>query len=396
LALLNRGIFKPPTLRSGYDREKERHATWLELFYDLVFVGAVSQLASSLNEDYSPLGVLKFSALFVPVWWAWAGHTFYLTRFDSDDVGRRFLTLIQIIAVASLAVHAPGALGSTSAGFALSYAAVRFMLVAEYLRAAKHIPHVRALTNRYCLGFGLAASLWALSALVPAPWRFWLWGLAVIVDFLAPLTAGELHAKFPPHLMHLPERFGLFTIIVIGEAVVSVVVGIGKHGLDLVAGMVGIMGLLMTYSLWWGYFEGAKGAATLTFLSSGHIQRYQLWLYSHIPLVLGITSTAVGVKHLAALNPWQSLPGAEGWVLSCSVGISVVALSLLLLATNPVKQTTTIRRVLSLYAIIAILGTTTGALSTTLPGVAILAILTGLCFIQVLASIWKSPFPPAD
>jgi low temperature requirement protein LtrA len=103
LALLNRGIFKPPSLRSGYDREKERHATWLELFYDLVFVGAVSQLASILNENYSPLGVLKFSALFVPVWWAWAGHTFYLTRFDSDDVGRRILTLIQIIAVASLA-----------------------------------------------------------------------------------------------------------------------------------------------------------------------------------------------------------------------------------------------------------------------------------------------------
>jgi low temperature requirement protein LtrA len=128
---LNMGIIKPPTLRSGYDREKERHATWLELFYDLVFVGAVSQLASSLNEDYSPLGVLKFSALFVPVWWAWAGHTFYLTRFDSDDLGRRFLTMIQIVAVASLAVHAPEALGKTSGGFALSYAAVRFMLVTE-------------------------------------------------------------------------------------------------------------------------------------------------------------------------------------------------------------------------------------------------------------------------
>jgi low temperature requirement protein LtrA len=396
LALLNRGIFKPPTLRFGYDREKERHATWLELFYDLVFVGAVSQLASNLNEDYSPLGVLKFSALFVPVWWAWAGHTFYLTRFDSDNVGRRFLTMIQIIAVASLAVHAPGALGNMSAGFALSYAAVRFMLVTEYLRAGRYIPHVRVLTNRYCLGFGLAASLWALSALVATPWRFWLWGLAVIVDFLAPLTAGELHARFPPHLMHLPERFGLFTIIVIGEAVVSVVMGIGKQGLNFVSGTVGIMGLLMAYSLWWGYFEGAKGAATLTLLSTGNVYRYQLWLYSHIALVLGITSTAVGVKHLIGLSPWQTLSGLEGWVLSCSVGISVVALSLIMLATNPVKPATHFPRILALYVIIAILGMSTGALSNTLPGVAILAILTGLCFVQVLVSIWRTPFPHED
>jgi low temperature requirement protein LtrA len=394
LALLSGGIFKAPTLRSGYDREKDRHATWLELFYDLVFVGAVSQLASKLNEDYSPLGVLKFSALFVPVWWAWAGHTFYLTRFDSDDVGRRFLTMIQIIAVASLAVHAPEALGNSSVGFALSYAAVRFMLVTEYLRAGRSIPHVRVLTNRYGLGFGLAASLWALSALVATPWRFWLWGLAVIVDFLAPLTAGELHARFPPHLMHLPERFGLFTIIVIGEAVVSVVMGVGKHGLDMVSGMVGFMGLLMAYSLWWGYFEGAKGAATLTLLSPGHVHTYQLWLYSHVPLVLGITSTAVGVRHLIALSPWQSIAGVEGWVLSCSVGTSVVALSLILLATNSSKPATALRSMLFPYAIIAILGMSTGALSSRLPGVAIMAILTSLCFVHIFVLIWKTPSPP--
>ena len=93
------------------EREKERHATWLELLYDLVFVAAISQLATNLNKDYSFFGFLNFSILFVPVWWAWIGHTFYLTRFDSDDVVHRLITMVQIVVVASLIVHLPNALG---------------------------------------------------------------------------------------------------------------------------------------------------------------------------------------------------------------------------------------------------------------------------------------------
>lgn len=149
-----RGLFNTPRLRTGQEAESERHASWLELFYDLVFVAAVSQLATSLSGDYSWLGMLRFSALFIPVWWAWVGHTFYLTRFDTDDLGHRLMTMAEMAAAASLAVHVPAALGASSAGFALSYAAVRFILVAEYLRAWHHIPAVRPLTGRYAAGFG--------------------------------------------------------------------------------------------------------------------------------------------------------------------------------------------------------------------------------------------------
>src|SRR5512138_1418493 len=175
MALLKKGMIKPMTLRSADLAEVERHATWLELFYDLVFVAAISQLATRLGADYSPSGICRFAVLFIPVWWAWAGHTFYLSRFDTEDLWHRLLTMVQMIAVASLAVHVPDALGSTAIGFALSYAAVRFMLVAEYVRAGRHIPLVRPLTNRYVWGFGGAATIWALSVLVPHPWCFWLW-----------------------------------------------------------------------------------------------------------------------------------------------------------------------------------------------------------------------------
>ena len=386
-------LFKPPRLRSGKEAEIERHVTWLELFYDLIFVAAVAQLARSLSDDYSWSGILRFIVIFVPVWWAWVGHTFYLTRFDTEDVGHRLLTMAQMAAAASLAVHVPAALGATSAGFALSYAAVRFILVAEYLRAGLHIKVVRPLTSRYAAGFGCAASLWAVSALVPDPWRFGLWGVALAVDFLTPLTAGQLHVNFPPHLMHLPERFGLFTIIVIGEAVVSVVMGIGTGGLTFGSGMVGIMGLLVAFALWWGYFEGAKGAAVLALSASRHLWRYQQWLYSHLPLLMGITATAVGIKHIIRLPPGAALTFPEGWLLSLSVAASVLSLNAIFLAAFTGK-TRHLHRFLIPHYVIAFLGIATGTVSSIMPGIALLGILTILCVAQIIFSL--RPMPSAD
>jgi low temperature requirement protein LtrA len=392
---LKLGLFKPPQLRSGQEAETERHATWLELFYDLVFVAAVAQLASSLGNDYSWVGIFRFSVLFVPVWWAWVGHTFYLTRFDPEDMGHRLLTMAQMAAAASLAVHVPAALGATSAGFALSYAAVRFILVAEYLRAGRYIPLVRPLTRRYAAGFGTAASLWALSALVPVPWRFGLWGVALAFDFLTPLTAGLLHVRFPPHLMHLPERFGLFTIIVIGEAVVGVVMGIGPGGLTFGSGIAGFMGLLVAFALWWGYFEGAKGAAVRALSSSSHVRRYQQWLYSHLPLLMGITATAVGVKHVIRLAPGDALSFQEGWLLSLSVAASTLALNAVFLAAYT-GGTRRLHRFLIPHYVIALLGIASGVVSSILPGIILLGILTLLCVAQIFFSLREMPSADVD
>ncbi len=389
------GLFKPPQLRSGQEAERERHVTWLELFYDLVFVAAVAQLARSLGDDYSWLGILRFSVLFVPVWWAWVGHTFYLTRFDTEDVGHRLLTMAQMAATASLAVHVPTALGATSGGFALSYATIRFILVAEYLRAGRQIPLARPLTSRYAAGFGAAASIWVISALVPVPWRFAFWGLALAVDFLTPLTAGLLHVRFPPHLMHLPERFGLFTIIVIGEAVVSVVMGIGTGGFTFGSGLAGLMGLLVAFALWWGYFEGARGAAVLALSASQHLWRYQQWLYSHLPLLMGITATAVGVKHIIRRPPGVALPFPEGWLLSLSIAASVLALNAIFLAAFT-GSTRRLHRFLIPHYVIACLGIATGTVSHILPGIVILGILTLLCVAQIFFSMRKMPSADAD
>ena len=141
--------WKQPELRIDEVSEAERHATWLELFFDLIFVVAIAQLAHNLNQDISLSGFLGFVVLFVPVWWAWVGATFYANRFDTDDLCHRLLTAIQIVAVAALAVNIHDGLGKTSASFALSYASVRAVLVVEYLHASRSVAAVRRLDYRF-------------------------------------------------------------------------------------------------------------------------------------------------------------------------------------------------------------------------------------------------------
>jgi low temperature requirement protein LtrA len=386
-----KGLIKPPVLRSGVEKERERHATWLELLYDLVFVAAISQLATNLNRDYSFSGFLNFSILFVPVWWAWIGHTFYLTRFDSDDVVHRLITMVQIVVVASLIVHLPNALGESSNGFALSYAALRSILVLEYWRAGKHNQHVRPLVSRYMIGFGSAAALWIVSTFIPMPHRFIVWYLAISVDFFAPLTAGDLHFKFPPHLAHLPERFGLFTIIVIGEAVVRIVMGIDTKHLNSMSAVAAIMGLIIVFTLWWGYFDGVKGAETRHLTSKDHVRAYQQWLYAHLPLTMAIASVAVGIKRILTLPTSGMLPFQEAWILSASVGVCMISLYTIFLSSYPARPPDEALRFVIPHYALAFLTFVVGGVYSALSGMAILGILTALSILQILFSLRYLP-----
>ena len=251
---------RPPKLRTG-NQDKARHATWLELFFDLVFVVAVAELAHELSGDVSLAGFGRFVALFVPVWWAWIGATYYANRFDTDDALHRLLTFVQMVAAAALAVNVHHGLGETSAGFAVSYAVFRFVLVLQYARAGRQVAEARALTRRFGTGFAVAATLWLLSAFVPAPWRFVLWAAGLAVDFATPISAGRLHTTLAPHEEHLPERFGLFTIIVLGESAVGVVNGVTEVAWTLGSFFTAVFGFAVAFALWWLYFDNVDGSA---------------------------------------------------------------------------------------------------------------------------------------
>lgn len=320
---------QPPQLRIGEEGEGDRHATWLELFYDLVFVVAVSQLAHNLNEDVSLTGFLGFVILFVPVWWSWIGTTLYANRFDTDDIVHRLLTAIQMLAIAALAVNVHHGLAENAPGFALAYASGRALLVFEYIRAGRHVRVARSLTTYYARGFALAALFWLISAFVAPPLRFGLWTLGLIVDFATPLTARRFVVGLLPHASHLPERFGLFTIIVLGEAIIAVVDGVSEQEWDVGSAIAAIFGLSIAFSLWWLYFDNIGSSAIQKARIEGRIVILNVWLYAHLPLVVGIAATGVGVEQVLLAEANAALATPQRWLLCGAVALCLFTLGVL-------------------------------------------------------------------
>ncbi|MDF2770328.1 MAG: low temperature requirement [Nitrososphaeraceae archaeon] len=320
------------------NNEKERHATWLELFFDLVFVVIISQLSHFLLHEISLLRSLEFLFLFIPVWWAWIGVTFYSTRFYSDDVGHRLLLLLQMGGAGAMAVNISGAFNNTFSGFAISYAFIRFILIVEYIRVYKTSTiktsiSPKPLLKRYIIGFSIAAVVWFISAFVAtSEIRTGLWIIGLIIDFATPITAGKLHSQFAPNISHLPERMGLFTLIVLGESIVSIVIGMSDQQWNTYSVVVSSLGLCISFSLWWLYFDSSGRMPIQILVEKSNIVIYSIWLYIHFPLVVAITAVGVGIRHLISNEQYSPLTVSDLWLipfLFYNFGIPIVIASLI-------------------------------------------------------------------
>jgi low temperature requirement protein LtrA len=305
-----------------------RRVSWLELFFDLVFVAAVAQVAAPLALEFSATEIARFSLLFLLIWWAWLGQTIFATRFGTDDRLERLLTFLQICAAAAMAVNSQGALDSReSAGFAAAYGVMRLLLAAQYARVREMDAAV--LTRRYLAGCALSAALWLVSSLLPPHGRFVFWALAFVVDGLTPVVA-EMHGtRVPPHAEHLPERFGLFTIILLGEAMASVMRGMQQHDTWPPAAALSVAaGLAFVFQVWWWYFHAIGAAAPQRIRSRRQVRRLLAWSYAHVPLYLGLVVLGVGFEHVIVST--RSLPDPKLLAETASAA-ALVALSLVLL-----------------------------------------------------------------
>lgn len=321
------------------DAGAHRRVTWMELFFDLIFVAAVAEVGKPLAEDYTLPGLLRYAFLFVLIWWAWSGHTLFSTRFDTDDLVQRVLTLVQCFIAAVMAANASDALDSrSSAGFGAAYAAMRIVLVLQYLRA-RRVPETRSLTTRYAAGFGVAALLWLASAFLEVPERYWVWGAALALDFATPWLAVEHSRRFPPDAAHFPERFGLFTIILLGECVASVMRGIeSQEYWSFPAASTAFAGMSFAFVLRWWYFDVAHAASERHIRSRRDDRRFHVWHYAHLPLFLGIAVAGVGFEHAISLDGVDYLHQTEAAIFCAAAALVMAALTVIGAASGKVRR----------------------------------------------------------
>jgi len=286
--------------------------TWLELFFDLVFVAAVAQVAEPLREHYDFAELVRFTPLFLLVWWAWTGRAMFSTRFDSDDGIQRALTILEMFAVAVMAANARDSLASrSSAGFAAAYAGVRVILLVHYARAWR-LHEARGLTIPHLIGHGAAAALWLASALMPVDLRVATWLLAFVLDLATPWAAVNHNVRTPPHPAHLPERFGLFTLILLGESVVAVMQGIeSQETWSLPAASAAVGGMAVLFAIWWWYFDRVRAARERRVRTRRDAVALQVWSYAHFPLYLGIVVIGVGIQRLVTMATREPVPSSD-------------------------------------------------------------------------------------
>ena len=179
-------LWQRPRLRTDEEEGLERKATWLELFFDLVFVVVIAELAHTLSEHVTVTSIAAFCFLFIPVWWVWIGVTSYIERFETGDISVRLFLFLLMVPVAAMAVFAHDALGETSQGFALAYISARALLMVLLLRGGWHEKRFRPISSRSAIGSSISIALFLASLFVAPPLRFVLWGIGLLIELIVP------------------------------------------------------------------------------------------------------------------------------------------------------------------------------------------------------------------
>jgi low temperature requirement protein LtrA len=322
-----RNVVRPPELNT----DDERSASRLELFFDLAFVLVVAELAVALRKDITLHGELLFAGIFTIVWWSWVSFTLYANRFDHDDVVYRLYKLAGMAAVIGLAASATEATGERFGVFVGCQILLRATLLLQYRRAYVHIPDARPVVRLYLAGAGAGALLWAVSLLVPRPVGFGLWAAAVLVEALVPLVATRHSSDVPLHVEHLPERFALFVILVLGESVAGIAHGLDDAEWTPSAVPVAVLSFVLAAALWWSYFDlaGARAKRLLEEVGGERSDRsHDVYVFGQLPLTLALATVGAGIELAVVQSGAGEVPAGTRLLLAGGVAVYLVSMAL--------------------------------------------------------------------
>jgi low temperature requirement protein LtrA len=280
-----------------------RSATPLELLFDLCFVVAVAQVADRLHhalvEGRIADGVVGYGSVFFAIWWAWMNFTWVASAYDTDDVAYRLLTLLQIGGVLLLAAGVPDGFDRQDyTVVTLGYVLMRVAMVTQWLRVAHDHPAGRTTALRYAAGITVVQLGWIALLALPLSWRGPGFLLLAACELAVPVWAERSTQPTAWHPEHIADRYGLFTLIVLGECVLAatatVQAAIGTGGLSASLALAAAGGLVLLFALWWSYFDrpAAQGLRTSPRSAFG-------WGYWHLLVFASLAAVGAGLQVVA-------------------------------------------------------------------------------------------------
>jgi low temperature requirement protein LtrA len=282
--------------------EGEERVTPLELFFDLVFVFAITQVTGFLAEHETGEGLLRGLLLLAALWWAWAAYAWLTNTLNPEEGAVRLAVFASAAAMLVVALATPTAFGADALVFGIAYFIVRALHLVLYAIAGRGDPELFAAVRRFAPGAVLGPALIIAAGFFDGPVEIGLWIAALAVDYLSALAGHGRGWRLSP--AHFVERHGLIIIIALGESIVAI--GVGAAGVPLDAAIItaAVLGMVVAACLWWSYFDWVIIVAEAQLTEASGAERANLardvYSYLHMPMVFGVVLFALGMKETLA------------------------------------------------------------------------------------------------
>ncbi|WIV57134.1 low temperature requirement protein A [Amycolatopsis nalaikhensis] len=322
--------------------EHHRVATPLELLFDLCFVVAVGQAAAQLHhalaEGHAAHGVVSFAMVFFAIWWGWLNFSWFASAFDTDDVPYRLATLLQIAGGLTVAAAVSSAFEGDFRLMVAGYVLMRLAMVLQWLRAARSDPSCRPAAFRYAAGITGVQVLWVAYLWVPLGAQLPVFVVLAILEMAVPIWA-ESHRGTSWHPHHIAERYGLFTLIVLGEVILSATNAVKEGNAE--PGHLGALislaaaGLVLVFSMWWLYFDRPGHTRLVrrpTMFTS------MSWGYGHYFIFASAAAVGAGLEVAVAYDTGTLHLGGVAAAFPTTVPVAVFLISVWLLHIGPTNE----------------------------------------------------------
>ena len=287
-----------PEADAQREPDDDFQVTPLELFFDVVFVFAATQVTSLLADDPTWGGVLRGMLVLTALWWAWAVYAWLTSSMDVDEGGVRLTMLAAMGAMLVAALAVPGAFGDEAVLFGAAYLFVRVLHLALAAIVAREDPERRGALIRFAPTALLGPLLLVVAGFLEGNEQIALWVVALAIDYLGPVVIGVGQGwRVAPE--HFAERHGLIILIALGESIIAIGVGAGFE-LDTGVIVAAVLGMVVVSALWWLYFDVAAMIVRRQFMQARGLELHWLALhaysYLHLPMIAGIVLFALGLK----------------------------------------------------------------------------------------------------